>query len=58
LQTVVDFPPPKNKNSGDQAVRQALPDSFNWPLSGLALILLAVPIPDMGWQLHLKKPAD
>jgi hypothetical protein len=28
-----------------------LPDSFNWPLFGLALILLAVPIANMGWQL-------
>jgi len=38
-------------HSGEQAIRQALPDSFNWPLFGLALILLAVPIVDMGWQL-------
>jgi hypothetical protein len=38
-------------NSGGQAMRQALPDSFNWPLFGLALILLAVPIADLGWQL-------
>jgi hypothetical protein len=41
--------------SGEQAVRQALPVSFNWPLFGLALILLAAPIADMGWQL-LRRP--
>ena len=37
--------------SGEEAIRQALPVSFNWPLFGLALVLLAVPILDMGWQL-------
>ncbi len=36
---------------GEEAIRQALPASFNWPLFGLALALLAVPIVDMGWQL-------
>ncbi len=34
-------------------VRQALPDSFNWTLFGLAFTLLAIPIVDMGWQLLL-----
>ena len=29
---------------GAEAVRQSLPATFNWPLFGLALILLAVPI--------------
>jgi len=42
--------------SGEQAVRQALPDSFNWTLFGLAFTLLAVPIADMGWQLLRRKP--
>lgn len=41
---------------GEQAVRQVLPNSFNWPLFGLALILLAAPIMDMGWQLLRRKP--
>jgi len=45
----------KVMDGGEQAIRQALPVSFNWPLFGLALILLAVPMADMGWQLHLKK---
>lgn len=40
---------------GDQAVRQALPVSFNWPLFGLALILLTVPIINMIWQLLHRK---
>ena len=37
--------------SGEKAVRQVLPDSFNWPLFGLALVLLAVPVLDIAWQL-------
>jgi len=37
---------------GEQAVRQALPASFNWPLFGLALALLAVPLVDIGRQLQ------
>lgn len=36
---------------GQEAIRQALPLSFNWPLFGVALALLAVPILDVGWQL-------
>jgi hypothetical protein len=36
---------------GEQAVRQALPDSFNWTLFGLAFALLSLPILDIGWQL-------
>jgi len=40
---------------GEQAVRQALPDSFNWTLFGLAFILLAVPIVDMSRQLLSRK---
>jgi hypothetical protein len=45
---------------GDAAVRQALPALFNWPLFTLALILLAVPLVDLGWQLkqnHLSSPS-
>ncbi len=37
--------------AGEQAVRQILPDSFNWTLFGLAFALLAVPIVDVGSQL-------
>jgi hypothetical protein len=40
---------------GAQAVRQVLPDSFNWTLFGLAFALLAVPILDVGWQLLKSK---
>ena len=36
---------------GEEAVRQGLPASFNWPLFSLALALLAVPLVDLGWQL-------
>ncbi len=36
---------------GAEAVRQALPAAFDWPLFGLALALLAVPLVDLGWQL-------
>lgn len=38
-------------NDGVLTVLQVLPVSFNWSLFGLALILLAAPIADMGWQL-------
>jgi hypothetical protein len=37
---------------GEEAVRQALPASFPWPLFSLALALLAVPVADLGWQLR------
>jgi len=37
---------------GAEAVRQALPASFPWPLFGLALALQAVPVADLGWQLR------
>ncbi|MEW6092706.1 MAG: hypothetical protein AB1531_01960 [Chloroflexota bacterium] len=40
---------------GEAAVRQALPVSFNWPLFGLALALMAVPILDMVRQLWRKR---
>jgi len=43
--------------SGEQAVRQALPTSFNWMLFGLAFALLAAPVADMIWQLGRKVPA-
>jgi hypothetical protein len=37
---------------GEEAIRQALPVTFNWPLFLLALALMAVPIVEMGWQLR------
>lgn len=40
---------------GEQSIRHALPDSFNWTLFGFAFVLLAVPIVDIGWQLLKKK---
>jgi hypothetical protein len=40
---------------GAEAVRQALPVSFGWPLFGVALALLAVPLVDMGWQMWGKR---
>jgi hypothetical protein len=40
---------------GEKAVRQALPDSFNWTLFGFAFALLAVPIVDIGRQLLKRK---
>ena len=41
---------------GEEAVRQGLPASFNWPLFSLALALLAVPLVDLGWQLGRVRP--
>jgi hypothetical protein len=38
-------------HDGQQAILQTLPNSFNWPLFGVALLLLSVPIADMGWQI-------
>jgi hypothetical protein len=40
---------------GEEAIRQALPVSFNWLLFGLALVLIVVPVLDMGWQLMQRK---
>jgi hypothetical protein len=36
---------------GEEAVRQALPAAFDWPLFGLALALMAVPLVDLGRQM-------
>ena len=40
---------------GEAAIRHALPVSFNWLLFGLALVLLSVPILDMGWRMMQRK---
>ena len=37
---------------GEEAVRQALPAAFNWPLFLFALALMAVPVVEMGWQMR------
>jgi hypothetical protein len=44
--------------SGGAAVRNALPAWFNWPLFGLALLLLAAPIADVGWQMRQERQAS
>jgi hypothetical protein len=44
--------------SGELAVRNVLPASFNWPLFGVALVLLAAPIADVSrqlWQRHRQR---
>jgi hypothetical protein len=38
--------------AGEEAVRQALPVTFNWPIFLLALALMAVPIVEMGWLMR------
>ena len=38
--------------AGEEAVRQALPAAFNWPLFLMALALMAVPVVEMGWQMR------
>ena len=42
-------------HQGEDAIRQALPVSFNWLLFGLGLVLLAVPVLNMGWQMMQRK---
>jgi hypothetical protein len=39
------------------AVREVLPEHFNWPLFGIALALLAAPIVEAAWQLWQRYPA-
>ncbi len=41
---------------GEQAVRHALPASFNWPLFLLALALMAIPVANLGWQVRRRSP--
>jgi hypothetical protein len=40
---------------GEVALRQMLPARFNWPLFGIALLLLAVPVLDVAKQVHLSR---
>jgi hypothetical protein len=41
---------------GPSAVRGVLPASFNWPVFGIAMLLMAGPLLDMLWNLK-KNPA-
>lgn len=38
--------------NGEQALRDLLPTRFNWPLFGVALLLIATPVIDVCRQLH------
>ena len=40
---------------GETGLRQMLPARFNWPLFGVALLLLAVPVLDVAKQVHLSR---
>lgn len=35
---------------GHDAVRRVLPTSFNWPLLGVAWVLMAAPVANLGWR--------
>jgi hypothetical protein len=39
---------------GATAVRNVLPKSFNWPLFCIALLLMAAPVMQLGWQAWLQ----
>ncbi len=40
---------------GVEAVRVVLPDRFNWPLFGVALMLMSVPVVRAAWQPGLRR---
>jgi hypothetical protein len=40
---------------GGTAVRNVLPKSFNWPLFCVALLLMAAPVIQLGWQSWLQQ---
>ncbi len=42
---------------GINAVRQTLPADFNWPIFGVALILMAAPIVDVSCKMERARPA-
>jgi hypothetical protein len=43
---------------GRDAVLQVLPTTFNWPLFGAALLLMATPLAHTGWRsLSLRRAA-
>jgi hypothetical protein len=37
---------------GEEAIRNALPQAFDWPLFVLALALLAVPVVELAWRMR------
>lgn len=37
--------------AGRDAVTRVLPTSFNWPLFGVALLLMTAPVANLGWRL-------
>jgi hypothetical protein len=39
---------------GEAAMRQALPDRFDWPLFSLAFVLMAAPVVDLARQIRLR----
>jgi hypothetical protein len=38
-------------HQGIEATRQVLPTRFNWPLFSVALVLMAMPVVRIGWQI-------
>jgi len=42
---------------GGDAIRTVLPDRFNWPLFGVALVLMSAPVMQMGRRLLTPHPA-
>jgi hypothetical protein len=40
---------------GLEAVRTALPERFNWPLFGLALVLMSAPVMETGWRIRFSR---
>src|SRR5258706_105167 len=36
---------------GFDAIRRMLPEKFNWPLFGVALMMMAAPVAQLGWNL-------
>lgn len=43
---------------GEAALRALLPTRFNWPLFGLALVLMAAPLLAAGWQILTERRAS
>jgi hypothetical protein len=39
-------------HQGLDAMRQVLPEAFNWPVFGVALTLMSAPVAHMGWRLR------
>lgn len=41
---------------GVDAIRNVVPQTFNWPLFLMALLLMAAPIAHLAWHLKLRRP--